>query len=209
MPVPCAHSCRAVLASAARRPARPACARANGRRRRRAPRRSRRRERSRRSAPRTRRQARCRLAAPRCLRACRRTTIAAPRSSSTATSAQVSLRTRAASRGDNSPSLASGKRLQQHVGHDQPEHAVAEKLEPLVGLAGADAGVADRAGMGQRRRQQATVREAMADARASSVVKRIVAARAHSNLNIGPSGRVHGHFQKARAGLALVRPRRR
>jgi hypothetical protein len=52
-----------------------------------------------------------------------------------ATSAQLSLRTRSASRFDSSPSSAFGKGAIQHVGHDQPEHVIAEKFEALVAVA--------------------------------------------------------------------------
>jgi len=52
-----------------------------------------------------------------------------------ATSAQLSLRTRSASRFDISPSSAFGERPIQHVGHDQTEHVIAEELQALVAIA--------------------------------------------------------------------------
>ena len=52
-----------------------------------------------------------------------------------ATSAQLSLRTRSASRFDNSPSSAFGKGAVQHVGDDQSEHVIAEEFQPLIAVA--------------------------------------------------------------------------
>ena len=49
-----------------------------------------------------------------------------------ATSAQVSLRTRSASRRESSPSLAVREGAEQHLGDGQAEHVVAQELEPLV-----------------------------------------------------------------------------
>jgi len=58
--------------------------------------------------------------------------MAAPRSILRATSAQASLRTRSASRRDNSPSSALTNARKQHVGNDQTEDVIAEKFEALI-----------------------------------------------------------------------------
>src|SRR5882724_2804076 len=55
------------------------------------------------------------------------------------------------------------ERAIQHVGHDQPEHMVAEKFEALVAL-GAVARRLERRHMGERGRQQRGIAELVADA---------------------------------------------
>ena len=52
----------------------------------------------------------------------------------------------------------------EHVGHDQPEHVVAEEFEPLVAVAAVARGF-QRGDVGEGGRQQRRVREYMADPR--------------------------------------------
>ena len=54
-----------------------------------------------------------------------------------------------------------GKGAKQHVGDDQPEHVVAEELQPLIAVGAVAAG--DRRDVGQRALEQFAVLEAIAD----------------------------------------------
>ena len=74
------------------------------------------------------------------------------------------------------------KKVDQHLGDDQPQHAVAEKFEPLIGRATGFHG----AGMGQRGLEQAAVGESMAEALFKRREAGVVAAR-HSTPVIGRS----------------------
>src|SRR5262245_23751784 len=56
-----------------------------------------------------------------------------------------------------------GEGAKQHVGHHEPEHVIAEKLEPLVG-AGAVARTGQRGNVGERLLEQGRVVETVADA---------------------------------------------
>ena len=91
-----------------------------------------------------------------------RAAIAAPRSIARATSAQVSRRTRSASRRDSSPSSPRGKARNSMSEIDEPEHVVAEEFEPLVAAA---APLLRRGGrdMGQRALEDRLVGERVAD----------------------------------------------
>ena len=86
---------------------------------------------------------------------------AGPRSIARATSAQVSLRTRSASRRDSSPSFALRKSAVQHVGDDEAEHVIAEKFQPLI--AGRAIAARQRGNVRERAFEQVLVGKFIAD----------------------------------------------
>ena len=107
-----------------------------------------------------------------------------PTPHSRATSAQVSLRTSAASRCESGPFALDAKGFHQHMRDAEPEHAVAQKLQPLIGARSRGRG----AGVSQRLRQQAPVGEDMPEAllEQGEVVFRLPCHPGHRSFNARP-----------------------
>ena len=163
--------------------------------------RTRRRDRPRRSAPRRHRRGSSRLSRPPDCASPPPRRIASPRSSAIATSAQVSLRTSAVRRCDSSPSVGVGKGLEQHLGDDQAEHAVAEEFEALIavrggaGSPGADGSAPSSSRPGRRSCGRSGARARRARRRRP----------AHTtSLNSRFQRTVHGHFQNSQRASPVL-----
>ena len=154
-PIPAGWSSDRAAAAPAR-----ACARPRASRRAWPPRHSRRRDKPRRPAPRTRRPG------SRCASARRRwppkRRAAAPRRDRSRAPRRRRLRGEQIGEPPRQFALVGlGKGAKQHVGDDQPEHVVAQELEPLIAVGAAAAG--DRRDVGERAVEQIAVLEAVAD----------------------------------------------